>query len=241
MRQNSGTSPAIGAEIQVAWYARIGLVLMVGGLQLAVFYLTYFLYHVIPYPFYLDLETWLDNTIPYIRWTWILYYFGFVYITCWGAAGIWFMPRRVLERTMRIYVALVLTGGVLHLLIPSDSPWPLINDLSGIQAGFKSTWGIEPLAGFPSMHAAMVALPAFISLHVFRSVFTRAVSAILAAAVCISIITAKEHWAIDIPAGIFLGLGASWLWRRLVWIPWRAKSIAPFQSAANIEISSGIR
>jgi len=37
---------------------------------------------------------------------------------------------------------------------------------------------------------------------------------LLAALVCISIVTAREHWFIDVPAGIILGLGFGWIWRR---------------------------
>jgi len=201
------------------WYVRVGLVVSVGLLQLIVFYITYYLYHLIPYPGYLDLETWLDRAVPYLEWSWIIYYFGFAYITIWGAAGVWFMSTWALRRTILVYVGLVLTGGLLHLLIPSDSPWPLVRDLSSAQNSFKSACGIEPLAGFPSMHAAMAVLPAFIGLYLFRSEFQRVLSVVLAVAVCISIITAKEHWAIDVPAGILLGLAFGWIWRRHVWMP----------------------
>jgi membrane-associated phospholipid phosphatase len=124
-----------------------------------------------------------------------------------------------MRRTILIYVGLVLTGGILHLLIPSDSPWPLVEELSAVQHRFKDACGIEPLAGFPSMHAAMTVLPAFISLYVFRSVPNRVLSVILALLVCISIVTAKEHWAIDVPAGILLGFIAGWVWHRYVWRP----------------------
>ena len=216
------------------WYVRIACVLGIGFLQLGVFYITYQLYHLINYPFYINLETWLDRAVPYIAWSWIIYYFGFVYITFWGAAGIWRMPRDILRRTVRVYIWLVLTGGILHLIIPSDSPWPLISTLSAAQHGFKSIFDIEPLAGFPSMHAAMAVLPAVISLHIFRSVTLRVISVLLTLLVCISIITAKEHWAIDIPAGIVLGLVAAWAWRRYVWLTdWPAALKTTWNSAAK--------
>lgn len=234
-------SPARGQDRLVPPSVRVGLVLIVGGLQLCVFYITYILYSIIPYPFYLDLETWLDRAVPYIGWSWIIYYFGFIYITCWGAAGIWTMPRWALRRTISVYAILVLFGGILHLLIPSDSPWPLVADLSAAQNGFKSAFGIEPVAGFPSMHAAMAVLPAFISVFVFRSFWTRAISIILAAAVCISIVTAKEHWAIDVPAGIVLGLGMGWVWRSYVWIPWQAVTSVPTKMPVDAEFNPEVQ
>jgi membrane-associated phospholipid phosphatase len=67
------------------------------------------------------------------------------------------------------------------------------------------------------MHAAMAVLPACISLFVFRSRMLKFLSVFLSAIVCLSIMTAKEHWAIDVPAGIVLGLAASWVWKHRVW------------------------
>jgi membrane-associated phospholipid phosphatase len=218
----------------VAWYIRVTLVVGVGLLQLFVFYITYYLYKIIPYPGYLELKTWLDTAIPYVSWSWIIYYFGFFYITVWGALGIWLMSNRALRRTILVYVGLVLTGGVLHLLLPSDSPWPLVQRLSSAQHSFKSTCNIEPLAGFPSMHAAMSTLPTFIIFYRFKSWSFRILSTVLALLVCLSIITAREHWAIDVPAGIALGLAAGWVWRRCVWLPGRrAELVAGGSPATN--------
>jgi len=97
------------------------------------------------------------------------------------------------------------------------------------------------VAGFPSMHAAMAVLPAFISVFVFRSFWTRAISIILAAAVCISIVTAKEHWAIDVPAGIVLGLGMGWVWRSYVWIPWQAVTSVPTKMPVDAEFNPEVQ
>lgn len=224
---------------QVSWYVRVALVAAVGMLQFTVFFLTYYLYRIIPYSGYLELETWFDRAVPYIEWSWIVYYFGFIYIFIWGAAGIWFMSTRALRRTIMVYVILVLTGGVLHLLFPSDSPWPLVGDLSLVQHGFKSTFGIQPLAGFPSMHAALAVLPAFIGFYVFRSRFQRILSAALATLVCISIITAKEHWAVDVPAGILLGLAAGWVWRRYVWSAELRLSTTADPTTVSVESDGG--
>lgn len=219
MHMSTVVSPSHNQSKELPGYIRIALVLAVAALQLSAFYATYYLYHVISYPAYLDLETWLDRAVPYVAGTWILYYFGFAYILGWGAAGIWSLTNRAVWRTIKIYAILVLTGGVLRLIFPSDSPWPLVAELSAAQRSFKSSYGIQPLGGFPSMHAALTVLPAYISIHVFKSRITRTVSIVLASLVCISIVTAKEHWAIDVPAGIALGLAAGYIWRQYVWRP----------------------
>lgn len=195
------------------WYLRVGLVLFVAALQLSTFFWTYKLYAVIPYSTYIDLETAWDAHVPYLEWSWVVYYFGFAYIVFWGAAGIWMMSKRVLRRTITVYSALVLTGAVLHLIIPTEAPWPLVRDLSAAQHSFKTTWNIEPLACFPSMHVALAILPAYISLYTFRSAFSRVVSVILALLVSASVVTAKEHWLLDVWSGLALGLAAGWVWR----------------------------
>ena len=71
-------SQAPAGEHPMAWYVRVGLVIAVGASQLLVFYVTYRLYHVIEYPYYVKLETFLDHIVPYLSWSWIIYYFGFV-------------------------------------------------------------------------------------------------------------------------------------------------------------------
>lgn len=222
----------------VRWYAVTGLVFFVCLLQTSIFYATYKLYHIIQYPYYLDLETWMDHAIPYMSWTYVIYYFGFFYIAIWGAAGIWNMPRWMVRRTITVYIGLVLAGGVLHLLIPSDSPWPLIKDLSAAQVAFKTSVNVEPLAGFPSMHVAMATLPAFISLYVFRSAILRTASVILASLVSISIVTAKEHWAIDVPGGLVLGLAAGWIWLRYAWRDRVERQPKPAAVSAEIETTA---
>jgi membrane-associated phospholipid phosphatase len=182
-------------------------------LQLGNFYLGYKLYAMFPPSDYLDLATSWDYAIPYLRWTWVIYYFGFAYIVLWGGAGVWRLSRRALNRSVAIYAALVLVGAILHLLIPTEAPWPMVGDLTAVQRNFKASYHIEPLACFPSMHVALAVLPAYISLHEFRNRINRVLSVILACAVSASILTAKEHWFLDALGGLVLGLIACWAWK----------------------------
>jgi PAP2 superfamily len=206
--------PADGCrEIRPTWYLRVALVLGVAALQLGTFFWTYKLYAIIPYSTYINVEIAWDRSIPYLEWSWVVYYFGFAYIVFWGAAGIWRMSMRVLLRTIGVYCAMVLIGTVLRLAIPTETPWQFVRDLSAVQHNFKITWNIEPLACFPSMHVAMAILPAFISLYEFKSAFNRVISVILALSVSASVVTAKEHWLLDACGGLALGLVAGWVWR----------------------------
>lgn len=183
--------------------------------QLILFYLTYYLYHQFNYTEYITLESWIDHVTPYISWSWIIYYFGFFYIAIWGMIGIWKMNYRQLKTTILAYAAVITTGAVIRLIFPSDAPWIVTADLHQVQVGFKTMFSIEPLGGFPSMHAGISTLTAFIGWFTFRSYLNKFISSFLALLVCLSIITAKEHWAIDVPAGIIVGLvvGFAWLYK----------------------------
>lgn len=183
--------------------------------QLFLFYLTYFLYHQFNYTKFLALESWLDHVTPYISWSWMIYYFGFFYIAIWGLIGIWNLDKKQLKITILAYAVVITSGAVIRLIFPSDAPWIVTSGLHQVQVSFKSMFSIEPLGGFPSMHAGISTLTAFIGWFTFRSTLNKYISTILALLVCLSIITAKEHWALDVPAGIIIGLivGSVWLGR----------------------------
>lgn len=196
------------------WMLKVSLVLFVGALQMSNFYLGYKLYAVMQPLTYIDLETAVDRYIPYISWTYVVYYFGLAYVVLWGAAGIWRMPHRLLFRTIAVYSALVLVGAGLHLIFPTYAPWPLVENLSAAQRAFKSGMDIEPVACFPSMHVAMSILPAYICSHMFQFRTAKAVAVILAVLISVSIVTAKEHWFVDAVSGAVLGILAGMAWRR---------------------------
>lgn len=180
--------------------------------QLILFYLTYYLYHLFGYSNYLNLESWVDHAIPYISWSFVIYYFGFIYIALWGIAGIWNMSRRRLKLTIAGYATIITMGALIRLVFPSDAPWQFIPDLHQAQYLFKNKFNIEPLGGFPSMHAAISTMTAFINFHTFQKYRYKYISILLALLVCCSIVTAKEHWAIDVPAGIVIGLTVGLIW-----------------------------
>lgn len=209
------------ADASVSWQLKVALVVFVAVLQLGNFYLGYKIYALMPSLKYLDFETAWDRLIPYLRWSWTIYYFGFAYVVFWGTAGIWNLTRRPLYRTIAVYSVLVLVGAVLHLVLPSRAPWERIADLTVAQQSFKANCRIEPLACFPSMHVAMSVLPALISCYRFRSRFQKWLSVVLALAVSTSVVTAREHWFLDAVGGVVLGILSFWVWRKYALRPER--------------------
>ncbi len=217
MALSSKVIPKLGYEkSEVDWRLRAGLVLSVTALQLGTFYLTYKLYALIPYNVYLNVQTAWDNYIPYLWWSWTVYYFGFAYVIVAGAAGIWRMSKLAMSRTVAVYSILILIGALLHVAIPTRAPWPDVNDLTAIQCGFKTACHIEPLACLPSMHVTLVTLTAFVSFHTLRTRIYRLMSIVIALTISASVLTAKEHWFLDAITGLLLGLAAGWGWKEYV-------------------------
>lgn len=209
---------------EVPWLVKLTAIALVAGLQLGTFFATYQFYHVVAYDRFVDLATTWDTAIPYIRGSWVIYYFGFCYIPVWAGIGIWRLSRTDFHRTIGVYGGLVISGAILHLVIPTQAPWPLEERLTSVQHGFKTLFSIEPLACFPSMHVALAVLPCLISLVVIKSAFGRVCSIVLSTAVCFSVVTAKEHWVLDAVSGFVLGLIGFWIWYRLVPRRWKARS-----------------
>ncbi len=203
------------AAAPISASAKIGLMLLITILQLFTFFLTYRLYAAFEITEYVQVRTTIDVLIPYIKWSWTIYYFGFAYIMFWSVAAIWHAQKTVILRTIAVYSALILVGAILRMLIPTDSPWPLVSDLTTAQRGFKAACNVEPLAGFPSMHVALSVLTAFLNCRLFKGVGGRIVSVLLALLVSASVLTAKEHWFLDVVSGALLGMLAGWLWLRM--------------------------
>jgi membrane-associated phospholipid phosphatase len=207
-------STAGASEANMPASTKILLMLLVTALQLFTFFLTYRLYAAFDITEYVQVRTSIDALIPYMKWTWTIYYFGFIYVMLWSVAGIWNQQKLVIQRTITVYCGLILAGAVLRMIIPTDSPWPLVAELTTAQRAFKSACNVEPLAGFPSMHVALSVLTAFMNYSSFRSVGNRVVSVVLAILVSASVVTAKEHWFLDVVSGTVIGLVAGWIWKR---------------------------
>lgn len=161
-----------------------------------------------------NFQTTLDSAIPYWPWTWVFYYFGFIYSGPWAALVVWRLPARPFRMAIGAALAMTLAGAAIHLLIPSRAPWP--ETLGSVQKAFKESLSVKPLACFPSMHVATALFPAFVSLHVFRSRAVRVASVTLAVLIAISTVTAKEHYVLDVLGGAILASVIFYVWRRKV-------------------------
>lgn len=157
-----------------------------------------------------NLFTPFDSWIPYLGWTGFIYYFGDLYMGPWAAIVVVKLDRGF-ERAMKAYVGMVVVGGAIQVLIPASAPLPA--EFHWLQARVHEL-SIPPYACLPSMHVALSALPAALSMHVLKSPLTRGVSVGVAALITLSTLTTKEHFFLDAVAGLALAALAYAYWRR---------------------------
>jgi membrane-associated phospholipid phosphatase len=197
---------------KMSWRRRL---LIMSGILLLHSVCYYFLVRVVneqrPPSEFLNLRTVVDNWIPYLGWTWFFYYFGDLYIVFFAAYVVWKLPEAKFLRSAWIYTMMIISGALLHIALPSKSPWPV--DLTYVQHWFHSSVSLNPYACLPSMHVALTILPACISLSILKPSWLKGLSITLAALIAISTITLKEHYFLDTLAGVIFALIFYLIWR----------------------------
>lgn len=163
-----------------------------------------------PFGVYWDFGTAIDDWVPYLPWTSVIYYFGDLFIL--GAAGavLWRLGASFVS-AVRSYAALIISGAGIQIMLPTFAPWP--DRFTGLQATIHGALHLSPFAVFPSMHVALSVLPAGIALSTTRSVAWKIFLVTAATLIAISTVTAREHCALDVFAGALLGTGWWAYWR----------------------------
>jgi hypothetical protein len=152
-----------------------------------------------------DLTTALDRAIPFLPWTWWIYFphyvFGLVVTT------ILIPDPRI---AFRVFLAILLGQVVsctVYFLLPSAYPRPLtVGDADPVTAAALTWfWGIDPPNNtFPSTHVAnacLAAIGAWYSKHPVRWY-----SLLVAVGVFITVHTAKQHYWIDAVGGVIVAV-----------------------------------
>lgn len=178
-----------------------------------------------------ELWTPMDRTWPFRQeFIWI---YNFVYIV--PLAIVLFVPR--IQEVRKAGLALACNALVafpIFVVYPVTMPRPedrLVLDWSGYMTDF--IWQIDrPINCFPSIHVSVAFTVAFVVNRFSRL----AGSACLLAAVAISVSTlyVRQHYVLDIVAGIALGAGSYWL----VFVRGFAEQWAFFRSSGEPAASS---
>ena len=168
--------------------------------------------------------TWLDRAVDYQPDGWVWVYLSQYVFT--SALPLLLTTREALWRYARTLA--LMSGGafVVFLFFPTPGPRPL--EVGGnIAMQFLAT-ADAPMNALPSLHAAFIACMTALAWRMFRSSGTLAVSAVWGPAILFSTLATKQHYALDLLAGLLLGAVADWL-------AWRGAS-----AAAMMPVSDGV-
>lgn len=149
-----------------------------------------------------NLSIFIDLLIPYLGWSWFIYYFGHIYIVAGSSLVIWNYRRKNFNRTILLFALMIVVGGIIQLMIPAKSPLPL--EMGYIHKWIHNNFFHDPYVCFPSMHVALAALPTFLLLDKYKTIAVRIIIISFLLLICISTVTLKEHFIVDIVAGMLL-------------------------------------
>jgi membrane-associated phospholipid phosphatase len=184
------------------------------------FLLGFFMYHFTNhYPVFTPRELPLlpiDHALPFIPWTVLIYvseYFFFVvvYMTC-----------RDMENVNKYIYSFLTTQGfscLIFLFFPTIFPRELFPIPEGTHPAIDAIWfwlrnADAPTNCFPSLHVSTVYLSAFIFLDEQREKFPFFL--IWGTLIALSTLPTKQHYFVDIVAGLFLSIAAYWLFHRKI-------------------------
>jgi len=153
----------------------------------------------------------LDAAIPRLPWTVWAYlsqfpFLGFVY---WQAQG-----TVAWARNLRGMLVATVISAVVFVVLPTRIPREAIDADAATTVAFSLLYGADPATNcLPSLHVSLALLGA----SGFWPERPRLVRVCLAwaALITISTLTTKQHYAVDILAGIVVGGVAAWLARRV--------------------------
>ncbi len=152
-------------------------------------------------PIQFDLSI-VDKMVPYIPWSIWVYsaQFLFLFLALWTC-------NNSIKQTTLYYSMLLATSiaFILFLLIPIELPHQNIN-FHGINAYLWQALYLTdtPTNCFPSLHVALAILAAY-TLRI-KNKYWKLIAPIWALLICVSTLTTKQHYMIDILGGTVLAL-----------------------------------
>jgi membrane-associated phospholipid phosphatase len=133
----------------------------------------------------------IDRTVPFVPWTIAVYLsqFAILFLTLWRV-------RDVVPPLTAIAIATLLSA-IIFIAWPTTIPRP-----QTANAAFGALWLFDvPANCFPSLHVALAMIAAF-----FWPDRWRPLAYIWAAAIALSTLTTKQHYAVDVAGGVVVAL-----------------------------------
>ena len=151
-----------------------------------------------------DLATSFDRAIPFVPWTWWLYFPGYL---CSLLLVVFAMRRLdVYYRTLLTLLVAQCLITIIYLIVPSTFPRPVDWGGTGFTAdAIRWFWTIDPPNNtFPSSHVTVSVIAALAMLRERNPLFSA--SALFALVVIVTVHTTKQHYWVDAVGGIAVAL-----------------------------------
>ncbi len=144
---------------------------------------------------------------------WTLVY-GSLYVFIVAMPLLVVRQRELYRRAMQAYLMVMLVGYAGFLLYPTLAPRPAQVPGEGFSAWtLRLVYSIDPPHGcFPSLHVAYSFVSALTCFRVHRGVGV--VAGLWAALIGVSTLYTKQHYVVDVIAGVLAAYGAYWLFLR---------------------------
>lgn len=176
-------------------------------LFIGLFFVAYYIFYVYPnfYPLFPPRQMVtlkIDQSLPFLPWTFV------IYVSCYFLIAIVIIllktPLEIYSFTRRAFGVLIACG-LFFLLYPTVYPRPeysiVENGYLKLILHFIATVD-KPGNCFPSLHVAMTAVSVW-SMHSVNS-FLFKIFIFWGAAICLSTLTTKQHYFVDILGGILI-------------------------------------
>jgi hypothetical protein len=159
----------------------------------------------------LNVQTPIDQAIPYLSWTWVFYISAVLVVILAGMIVVWNMPKKQFYITVLSYSLMFIIAALVQYLLPIKSPWP--ENMNKVQGWYHHHVMIYPYACLPSMHVALIVFPILIAISGVARKWIKVTLSVMAIPFIVSTLTLKEHYFVDVLAGILLAVLAYRFWK----------------------------
>ena len=195
-----------GESPRAFWYVAVMLC------HFACFYIVNEINALRPPSHMIELRLPADGAIPYLGWTWFIYYGGDIYFVLLAVIVLNRAGTADFRRAVRAYLLMIVGGAALQLIFPAENRWP--EALHPVHAWIRNGLNLKPYACLPSMHVALAVLPALLGLSLLRSRAGKAAACLGSLAVTLSTVTLKQHVVLDAATGVIWAILAYIYWLR---------------------------
>lgn len=172
-----------------------------------------------------DATIWMDRwTVPWLTDVMYLFYFAYFPMPLLPLGYLYARGRlRDLERALFAFFLCYYPSYVLYMLVPAAGPSPHLagRHANALEGPFFTTPirtildTLEPVKidAFPSVHACILLTTMIVTWRVHRRLFWAFVP--LATGITVSLVYTRNHWVIDVVAGVAMSILGVWAADRL--------------------------